>query len=227
MTGSERNPTACPEVELPASKAERRLVRALRQGDERAFSSLIDQYHVSLVRMAMCYVLDRAVAEEVAQETWLAVITGIERFAGRCSLKTWLFTILTNRAKTRGKREGRSIPFSALDGGDDPAVDLERFASDGPWQGHWASPPRRWDDSPEHRLLAGETQAVVASAIAALPATQRQVITLRDVEGWSAAEVCTLLGLAETHQRVLLHRARSRVRGALERYFDVAAGVPA
>jgi RNA polymerase sigma-70 factor (ECF subfamily) len=215
---------------------ERDLVRALRQGDDGAFSCLIDRLHSSLVRVAMTYVDDRAVAEDVAQETWLAVITGIDRFEERSSLVTWIFNILVNRAKTRGKRESRSIPFSAfadpeadesLLDSDMPAVAPDRFESGGPWQGHWASPPHSWRDSPERALLTGETQAIVASAVADLPATQRQVITLRDIEGWSSGEVCTLLGLTDANQRVLLHRARSRVRGVLERYFDAALGVPA
>jgi RNA polymerase sigma-70 factor (ECF subfamily) len=222
MTGIEHDPRPRPEGHLPERTVEQQLVQALRQGDEHAFTCLIDHHHASLVRMAMSYALDRAMAEEVAQETWLAVVTGIERFEGRCSLKTWLFTILTNRAKTRAKREQRFIPLSAFDEADGPAVASQRFAHDGPWPGHWVHPPRQWDDSPEHTVLSAETQAVVASAVAQLPMLQQQVITLRDVEGWSAGEVCAVLGLTETHQRVLLHRARSRVRGALERYFDVA-----
>ncbi len=160
----------------------------------------------------------RAVAEEVVQETWLAVLTGVDRFEGRSSLKTWLFRILANKAKTRGQREARIVPFSALavDGDEDQtAVPVERFARGGAW----ATPPR---GVPEERLLAAETRARIAEAIAALPQNQRAVITLRDVEGLPAEEACNVLGLSETNQRVLLHRARAKVRAALERYLEEA-----
>lgn len=196
---------------------ERQLVEALRGGDEKAFKQLIDQYHASFVRVAQAYVPTRAYAEEVAQETWLAVLEGIGRFEGRSSLKTWLFRILTNRAKTRGVRESRSLPFSSLENGES-AVEPERFKGPGErWTGHWSAPPR---DFPEDRLLAAETRDVIEGAIQKLPSTQRTVITLRDVQGWSAEEVCNALTLSETNQRVLLHRARSAVRAALERYLE-------
>lgn len=202
------------------------LVEALRRGDEMAFVSLLEQYHISLVRLAMIYVSNRAVAEEVVQETWLGVLQGIQGFEGRSSLKTWLFRILTNRAKTRGQREARTLPFSAL--GDlnaepfEPAVDPDRFlpADDPEWPHHWASDPHSWDNIPEHHFLSQETRAYIEQAIAGLPLNQREVITLRDIEGWSGAEVCNVLGISEANQRVLLHRARSKVRRALEQYFD-------
>jgi RNA polymerase sigma-70 factor (ECF subfamily) len=198
-------------------EAEGQLVAALREGDEAAFKELIDRYHASLVRVAQAYVPTRALAEEVAQETWLAVLEGLDRFEGRSSLKTWLFRILTNRAKTRGMRERRSLPFSALES-DDGAVDPDRFRGpDEAWPGHWSAPPHGF---PEERLLAHETRRVIEDAIRKLPKTQRTVITLRDVEGWSAEEVCNALTLSETNQRVLLHRARSAVRAALERYLE-------
>jgi RNA polymerase sigma-70 factor (ECF subfamily) len=175
-----------------------------------------------MLRIARLYVRDRAVAEEVVQEAWLGVLRGLERFEGRSSLRTWLFRIVTNLAKTRGVRESRSMPFSALAGGEvedeGPSVPPERFR--GPedrWSGHWASPPEEWG-RPEHELLAAETREVIARAIDALPAVQRQVITLRDVEGWSSEEVCNALDLSETNQRVLLHRARTKVRHALDDY---------
>jgi RNA polymerase sigma-70 factor, ECF subfamily len=194
---------------------EHALVVALRNGDESAFRSLVEMYHAMLVRVARMYVSSQAVAEEVAAETWLAVVEGINRFEERSSLKTWIFRILTNRAKTRGIREGRSLPFSSLEP-DEPAVEPERFhGGDHRWPGHWAAPPQSF---PEERLLAGETRNVLERAIEALPPTQRAVITLRDVEGWSAEEVCNALTLTETNQRVLLHRARSAVRRALEEY---------
>jgi RNA polymerase sigma-70 factor (ECF subfamily) len=201
------------------------LVEALRRHDERAFSSLVDRYHGSLVRLAQMYVPDRAVAEEVVQETWIGVIKGLERFEGRSSLKTWIFRILTNVAKTRGRRESRSIPFSSLqntgEGFDEPAVDPDRFLPDDHprWPHHWATPPDSWTAIPEERFLSRETLSHVREAIGALPPNQRKVITLRDVDGWSSEEVCNALGISETNQRVLLHRARSKVRRVLERYF--------
>jgi RNA polymerase sigma-70 factor, ECF subfamily len=191
-----------------------RLLQALRAGDESAFTVLVDEYGPSLLRVAQLYVSTRAVAEEVVQETWLAVLTGIERFEGRSSLKTWLFRILTNKAKTRGQRERRTVPVSALaaDGDEDQtAVDIDRFARGG----EWSLPPR---GVPEERLLAGEARETVKTAIAALPPNQRAVITLRDVEGLSAEEACNVLGISETNQRVLLHRARAKVRAAFEEY---------
>jgi RNA polymerase sigma-70 factor (ECF subfamily) len=196
---------------------EAELVARLRAGDESAFRALIDMYHAMLVRVARMYVSTQAVAEEVAQETWLAVLEGIDRFEGRSSLKTWLFRILTNRAKTRGIREGRSLPFSALEP-DEPAVEPNRFhGADHNWPGHWAAPPSGF---PEERLIAGETREVIERAIEGLPPTQRAVISLRDIEGWSAEEVCNALTVSETNQRVLLHRARATVRAALEHYLE-------
>jgi RNA polymerase sigma-70 factor (ECF subfamily) len=198
---------------------DRTVVAALRGGDERAFEALVERYHRSLVRIALMYVRDRAIAEEVAQETWLAVLEGIERFEGRSSLKTWIFRILTNRAKTRGERERRQLPISALAGDDEPEVPLERFL--GPDDPHrplgWAVPPRAW---PEERLLMSETVGRVRDAIAQLPPAQQAVIGLRDVEGLSADEVAKALDISAGNERVLLHRARSRVRRELEEYFD-------
>ncbi|MDQ6816293.1 MAG: sigma-70 family RNA polymerase sigma factor [Actinomycetota bacterium] len=198
---------------------DRTLVEALRAGDERAFEALVECYHGSLVRIAMIYVGNRAAAEDVAQETWLAVFEGIERFEGRSSLKTWIFRILTNRAKTRGERDRRQIPVSPVGDDDDPEVPLDRFlpADDPkrPWA--WASPPRAW---PEERLLRRETVERLGAAIAELSPSQQAVIVLRDVEGFSAAEVAAALEISAANERVLLHRARSHVRGALERYFD-------
>jgi RNA polymerase sigma factor (sigma-70 family) len=202
------------------------LLRSARAGDERAFEELVTRYHRSLLRVAMTYVKNRALAEEVVQETWLAVIRGLDRFEGRSLLKTWIFRILTNRAKTRALRESRTIPFSSLAGGEDddegPSVDPERFlpASHSRWPGHWASPPNSWNEIPEAQLLSKETRALIESAIEALPPMQAQVIALRDVEGWTAEDVCALLDLSAANQRVLLHRARSKVRAALEQYLD-------
>lgn len=215
---------------LEAREAELAQLVALRHGDEAAFVALIERYHSAMLRVALVYVSDRAVAEEVVQETWLGVLNGLDRFQGRSSLKTWLFRILTNQAKTRGVRESRSVPFSALaapdDEADEPAVDPTRFRTSEPWIGHFVSPLGTWDaDTPEELLLSQETRAQIDQAIALLPAKQRQVIVLRDVEGWSADEVCELLQISETNQRVLLHRARSKVRGALERYWQTVQPV--
>jgi RNA polymerase sigma-70 factor (ECF subfamily) len=206
---------------------DRQLIAALRAGDEDSFSWLVDRYHGAFVRVAQHHVPSRAVAEEVAQETWLALIEGIHRFEERSSLKTWLFRVLVNRARTRGERERRTVPMSTLeaDAGDEhdnrPAVPPERFkGSDALWAGHWAAVPRRWDGEAEERLLAGEARAEVETAIATLPPTQRDLIVLRDVCGFSASEARSALALSDANQRVLLHRARSRVRAALETYLD-------
>jgi RNA polymerase sigma-70 factor (ECF subfamily) len=209
-----------------ASQADRRQLELLRAGDEAAFVSLITNHHAAMVRLAMVYVPSRAVAEEVVQETWLGVLQGLDRFEGRSSLKTWIFRILTNRAMTRGQREHRTVPFSALfDAGaepPEPSVDPTRFRTQAEqWPGHWAQPPQHWD-VPEERLLAGETLAVIGEAIDGLPASQREVIILRDIHSWTSREVCNSLGITETNQRVLLHRARAKVRRRLEQYFDEA-----
>lgn len=206
----------------PPGQAE--LVAALQAGDEQAFADLLAEHGPAMLRVAQMYVSSRAVAEEVVQEAWLGVISGIGRFEGRSSLRTWIFRILANRAKTRGEREGRSLPFSSL-GGSDPedegaTVDADRFHSEGPFAGRWTSAPSRWSELPESRLVAKETVALAQAAIDELPDTQRAVITMRDVEGWSAEEVRNVLDLSETNQRVLLHRARAKVRRALEAYLD-------
>jgi RNA polymerase sigma-70 factor, ECF subfamily len=210
-----------------AASDELALIGALSNGDEAAFVDLIDRYHGPLLRLAQVYVPNRAVAEEVVQETWMGVLRGLDRFEARSSLKTWIFRILVNRAKTRGEREGRIIPFSSLwsaeSAPDEAAVEPERFlpADHEQWPGHWSSPPKSWGESPEERLLAGETRAYIRAAIETLPPTQQEVITLRDVEGFTSVEVCELLGITESNQRVLLHRARSKVRRALEHYMDM------
>jgi len=208
-----------------AAADELELVAGLRAGDERAFEALIERYHGSLIRLALLYVPSRAVAEEVVQETWLGVLQGLSRFEGRSALKTWIFRILTNRARTRGQREGRSIPFSAVwspeSDASEPAVEADRFLpAEHEWAGHWMSLPNNWEALPEERLLGRETRAQIQQAIDALPGSQREVITLRDVEGWTSDEVCNMLSISESNQRVLLHRARSKVRRSLERYLD-------
>ena len=187
---------------------ETRFVEALRNRDEQAFEQLIRMYQSALVRVAQIYVSSRAIAEDVVQESWLAVLNGIDRFEGRSSLKTGIFRIVANRAKTRAQREARSRPFSSL--GPEASVDPDRFVD-----GAWAAPPASW---PEEELLGSETLRVIGDAIESLPPSQRAVITLRDVQGWSAEEVRNALELSETNERVLLHRARAKVRGALEAY---------
>jgi RNA polymerase sigma-70 factor (ECF subfamily) len=211
--------------------SEAALIDELRCGNEAAFVQLLDRYGNAMLRVAMMYVPSRAVAEEVVQETWLGVFQGIGRFEGRSSLKTWIFRILTNRAKTRGEREGRSVPFSALaDAAEkqaEPAVDPATFhPADHEDAGWWVSYPQNWSAGPERRLLAQETCDQIRTAIAALPANQRTVISLRDIEGWAADEICQVLGISETNQRVLLHRARSKVRARLEQYLATAEDQP-
>ena len=199
------------------------LVAALRRGDADAFATLVDRHSPAMIRVAMAYVPSRAAAEEAVQETWIAVMRGIDGFEGRSSLKTWIFRILTNVAMRGGARERRSVPFSALAEAEDtgePSVDPDRFlpADHELFPGHWAIMPTRWP-TPEEGLLAGETREVIAAAIAELPAAQRTVIALRDVEGWSSEEVCEALEISAGNQRILLHRARSRVRNAIEDYY--------
>ena len=205
------------EQELTSQDAA--LVDGLRAGDEAAFAELMRLYGAGMLRVAQMYVPSRAVAEEVVQEAWLGVLKGIGRFEGRSSLKTWLFRIVANTAKTRGVRESRSIPFSSLGdtGPDEPTVDPERFLGDGErFPGHWAVPPQSW--APEGRLLAQEAMDVIEREIERLPPAQQAVITMRDVQGFTSEEVRNALDLTETNQRVLLHRARAKVRNALEEY---------
>lgn len=206
------------ETTIGSASDEVALVKRLLARDEAAFTQVVERYHGSLIRFALLFVATRAVAEDVVQDTWMAVLNGLPSFEGRSALKSWIFSILANRAKTRSVREKRTIAFSELSAPgveDEPAVDRDRFTS----AGAWAAPPGRWDqDTPETLLLHREAIAVIEKAMAGLPASQRAVVTLRDVEGLDAAEVCNILDVSETNQRVLLHRARSKVRAALERY---------
>ena len=207
------------------SRGDAQVVRALSERDEATFVELTRLYYASMLRVAQIYVSSRSIAEEVVQDTWIAVLNGIDRFEGRSSLKTWLFSILTNTAKTRAQREGRTIPFSALQDParvPEPAVEPERFrgGEDPHWPGHWTAAPRSWSRRPDEQLIGKETREVVALAVERLPASQRAVISLRDIEGWEAEEVRNVLRLSETNQRVLLHRARSRVRQELEQYLS-------
>jgi RNA polymerase sigma-70 factor, ECF subfamily len=196
------------------------VVEALRAGDERAFAAVVDELSPGMLRMARHYVRTDAAAQEVVQEAWLAVVKGLDGFEGRSTLRTWAFGIVINIARGQGVRDARSVPFAALvDEGAEPAIGPERFlpADHDRWPGHWAIAPAPW---PDHALETAEALAVLREAVAALPEAQRAVITLRDVVGCSAEETCNALGLSDTNQRVLLHRARTRVRVALETYFE-------
>jgi RNA polymerase sigma-70 factor, ECF subfamily len=205
------------------SLEESAVLDALRRGDEDAFARLVGEHHASLRRVARLYVANAAIADEVVQDTWLGVIRGIWAFEGRSSLKTWIFRILVNRARTRAVRESRSTPFtgplSPADGADpEPSADPEHSP------GHWTRPALDPDSSPERSLLTKELQGRLRTVIDALPSNLRVVLWLRDVEGWSSEEVCNALAIQETNQRVLLHRARSKARAALEPYLEGARG---
>ena len=215
-----------------ATDSEQAMIDALLKFDEAAFAQLVDSYHAALLRMALCYVPTRAIAEEVVQETWLAVLRGLSRFERRSSFKTWLFTILTNRAQTRGKQEQRTLCFSDCQfrgqPGGQPGASEEQeeaplaarfYAAGHKLAGDWLTPPQAWGSAPEDYALQQEVRQCIEQSIAGLPANQRTVINLRDLEGWSAEEVCAALALSEANQRVLLHRARAKVRSALEYYF--------
>ena len=205
------------------SQPDLQLVARLRRGDEKAFDELVNQHHSAMVRMAMGYVADREVAEEVVQDTWLAVVEGVDRFEGRSSLRTWIFGILIHKAKDRGVREKRHTTFSAFEPYEDcdDAVDPARFQQSGEWTGHWAFPPQPWDDQTPEKLLASQ-QAVNAmnKAIESLPTTLKDVLVLRDIEGAEVKEVCEILSITETNLYVRLHRARERVRQAVESYLE-------
>jgi RNA polymerase sigma-70 factor (ECF subfamily) len=204
-----------------ADAADEDLVERARTGDEEAFAELVRRYTPALQRLARMYVATQAAAEDVVQETWLGVLRGLERFEGRSAFKTWLFRILVNRAKTRGVREHRSIPFASVGGGSEdedegPTVDPTRFAADGAW----TSAPQDWHDDPEASLRSSEALRIAQEAIDELPERQRIVITMRDLEGLSSEDVRNVLDVSETNQRVLLHRARAKVREALEDWIE-------
>jgi RNA polymerase sigma-70 factor (ECF subfamily) len=204
--------------------SDERTVTALRAGDEATFRELFARTYPMMKRVARDYVASDAIAEEIVQDTWLAIVTSIDRFERRSALGTWIFSILTNQAKTHSARERRAMPFSSVVPSDveEPAVDADRFQKDDDvWPGHWATPPRPWQ-KPERRLLSLEARDRLKEALAQLPDRQRLVVGLRDVDGRSSEEVCELLGLSPENQRVLLHRGRSQLRAVLEEYFDAA-----
>ncbi len=197
---------------------EHELVERLRAGDRTAFAAVVTRHAGALLRFATTFVKDRPLAEEVLQDAWVAALEHLDNFEGRSALRTWLFHIVANKARTRLAREGRSTPFSALGAPDDahePAVSPDRFDQ----RGMWKEPPGPWSEENPERLAQGvETRAVIERAIAELPEAQRAVITLRDIEEMETEEICNLLGVTVSNQRVLLHRARSKVRQALEKY---------
>ena len=212
-------------TELLASAEDLALVERLRAGDEAAFMMLVERHQGPMLRIARMYVSTQAVAEEVVQDAWVGILMGLERFEGRSSLRTWMYRIVANTAKTRGQREGRSVPFSSLAGDDDagPPVESRWFRSaDDPDHGAWTTLPDDWRGIPEDRLLAHETREVIGRTLERLPPMQAEVIRLRDVQGWTAEEVRAALDISEINQRVLLHRARSKVRRSIDEYLRAA-----
>jgi RNA polymerase sigma-70 factor (ECF subfamily) len=210
-------------------RGEHELVLSLRARDEAVFARLIDTYTPMMQRVARTYVASQEVAEDVVQDTWLALLEGIDRFEERSSLRTWLFRVLVNIAKTRGAREHRSVPMSSMNAGlsaeSGPTVDPSRFlaADHARWPRHWEHPPERWHDSPEHTLLSAELIALAQQELEQLPERQRAVVVLRDLADYDSDEVCSLLDLTAANQRVLLHRGRARIRRALEDYVSDAS----
>lgn len=196
------------------------LVAALAAGDEATFSKLVAAWAPTMLRMARVQLASPALAEDVVQEAWLVVLRRLQDFEGRSSLRTWVLGIVVNIARARRRSERRSMPFSARDGDGEAVLEGGRFLPDDHvrWPQHWALGPVPWP-TPEQHLLEGETCGVILGAIAALPAAQREVVTLRDIEGWSSEQTCAALGVSAGNQRVLLHRGRSRVRLAVEDYF--------
>ena len=204
--------------ERRSTAEELEILARLRAGDEQAFEALVSDLYGTMIAVAQTYVRTRAVAEEVVQETWLGVLKGLDRFEGRSSLKTWILRILVNIAKTRGVREARSVPYASLaPEGEEPAVEPDRFRQAGEgFPGHWSAYPGDWHALPEEALEQRETLQVAMAAIERLPPAQRTVIVLRDIQGCEPEEVCAVLDVTDGNQRVLLHRARSKVRAALE-----------
>ncbi len=223
MPEADKPPEPTPPGAPPSAADDDALLLRLRAGDRNAFAVLVRRHAGALLRFARTFVRNESLAEEVVQDTWVAALVGLDGFEGRSSLRTWLFRILANRARTQILRDGRTVPFSALTGpdeGDEPAIDPDRFDRSGAWE----DPPGTWsEENPERLVQSVETRAAIDAAIAELPEAQRAVITLRDIEGLDTDEICNLLAITVTNQRVLLHRARARVRGALARHLSGAA----
>jgi RNA polymerase sigma-70 factor, ECF subfamily len=203
---------------------EEQLLTQLREGDEDAFCTLVRRHTPSMTRVAMAFVSRRAVADEIVQETWLNVVRSLDAFEARSSLRTWIYAILGNCARRRAEQEQRVVPLSEIAAdeasGDELGVSQSRFFESGRWAGMWSTAVSGWEDLPEERLVSSELRTALLEAIDGLPRMQRAVITLRDVEGWSAEEVCAYLGLANGNQRTLLHRARAAARSTIERYVE-------
>jgi RNA polymerase sigma-70 factor, ECF subfamily len=234
MTTSPATLQLRPESDVPAPRAadadDSDLVDRLRRGDERAFVTIVTRWSPMMLRVARSHVSTDASCEEVVQETWMAVIRGLDGFEGRSSLRTWVFRILTNLAKTRGVREARSVPMSSWAPADEdgPTVDPERFRAPGDRYAHNWTPvgaPTQWQPGPEQSVVAHETRRLLGAALEELPDRQRAVVTLRDVHGLSSEEVCASLDLSQANQRVLLHRGRARLRTVLEDYYRGAGEV--
>jgi len=213
--------SAMPDRQVVAPSADAATIERLLAGDEATFMMLVDQNQPSMVRLAQMYVSSHAVAEEVVQEAWIGILKGLPSFEGRSSLRTWMYKIVTNVAKTRGVREGRSLPFSSLAGEHDDPVDPSWFQGpDESFPGGWRTFPDDWRGIPKDRLLGRETLDQISRALDGMPPMQAEVVRLRDVQGWSSDEVCNALDLSETNQRVLLHRGRSRIRRDLDAYLS-------
>ena len=198
---------------------ERALLKRLRAGDEQAFDALVARHDGAMRRVARTLVRTSSAADDVVQETWLGVIRGLDAFEGRSSLRTWIFSILVNRARTRAAHDARSVPFSAIEDEARPAVEPAAFSADG----RWTSAPPRLDYDPETQLLSAELRKRLLDVVEELPPAQRAVITMRDLLGMPAEDVCALLDVSDGNQRVLLHRARSRVRRALRPITEASA----
>jgi RNA polymerase sigma-70 factor, ECF subfamily len=202
-------------------KSETEIIAGLLIGDDDIFETLVNAYYPAMIRLARIYVPED-VAGDVVQETWIAVLKGLPNFERRSSLKTWIFSILMNRARSHARSEYRHTQHSSLDDWDEPSVDGDRFLpEDHQWAQHWKESPLEWDESVENRLISKETLDLIGGVIEGLPSNQREVILLRDFQHWAADEVCHLLSLTEANQRVLLHRARSKIRQTLEGYLKV------
>lgn len=205
---------------LPHDHDDQEVVAALRAGDRTAFQELVEALNPALTRTARTYVSD-AIADEVVQETWMSVIRSIDTFEGRSALKTWIYRIMLNKVRTVASREAKIVPFTSLgprSGGDAPSVDPDRLNHGDLGQGYWPEAPPRWDDLPAERFQNNEVSAMIATAISELPPTQREVVSLRDVEGWTSSEVCNALGISSVNERVLLHRGRAALRHTLEEH---------
>lgn len=207
---------------LPADHPDRETVTALRAGDHAVFRTVVEELNPGLTRLARTYV-PPALADEVVQETWLAVVKSIDRFEGRSALKTWIYRIMLNKVRTIAGREAKIVPFTSIGAhslGDRPSVEPDRLVHPDLGHGYWPEAPPRWDTLPAERLEGRETKAHIMKAIDALPDAQREVVTLRDVEGWTADEVCNALGISSVNQRVLLHRGRVALREELEDFLS-------